>query len=299
MSVTARKWIRWIPQKFALLCYILFALVPFAWMLTASLEPQTSLYREHLTLLPEPVTLSNYRALFSADPVAGTDFPLYFENSLIVVSCTMVLALLVAVPAAYGFSRYRFLGKNAILYGILLQSIFPLVNFLIPLYILMQGLDLLNMYASLIVAYLTFSLPLNIWILKSFFDGIPTDMEMSARLDGASAFRAFVEIAIPPAMPGIVATAIFTFILAWDEYLYALTMISTADMRTLPLGIFSYFSEGVPNWSGLTATAIAMSIPVIIVFLVTAKVLHCSSYEGGIEVLVIDLPNGIGEQWRK
>ena len=128
----ARKWVRQAPAKFALICYILFALVPFGWMLTASLEPQTSLYREHLSLLPDPVTLANYRALLTADPVAGTDFPRYFVNSLIVVCCTVVLALAVAVPAAYGFSRYRFLGKNVILYGILLQSIFPLVNFLIP-----------------------------------------------------------------------------------------------------------------------------------------------------------------------
>ena len=281
--MSVRRALRWIPSKIALLFYILFALVPFGWMLTASLEPQTSLYREHLSLLPHPVTLANYGALFTANPVAGTDFPRYFLNSVIVVCCTVVLALLVAVPAAYGFSRYRFLGKDAILYGILLQSIFPLVNFLIPLYIVMQGLGLLNSYASLIIAYLTFSLPLNIWILKSFFDGIPTDMEMSARLDGASPWRAFVEIAIPPAMPGIVATAIFTFILAWDEYLYALTMISTSSMRTLPLGIFSYFSEGVPNWSGLTATAIAMSIPVIVVFLVLQKYFIAALTKGALK----------------
>jgi multiple sugar transport system permease protein len=264
-------------------CYLLFALVPFGWMLTASLEPQTSLYRAHVRYLPSPLTLSNYTALFRADPVAGTDFPRYFMNSLIVVACTMVLALLVAVPAAYGFSRYRFLGRNAILYGILLQSIFPLVNFLIPLYIVLQGLGLLDTYASLIIAYLTFSLPLNIWILKSFFDGIPEDMEMSARLDGASAWRAFIEIAIPPAVPGIVATAIFTFILAWDEYLYALTMISTDSMRTLPLGIFAYFSEGVPNWSGLTATAVAMSIPVIVVFLVLQKYFIAALTKGALK----------------
>lgn len=266
-----------------MLAFLAFALIPFLWMLTASLEPQTSLYREHLSLLPDPLSLANYTALFNADPVAGTDFPRYFGNSLIVVCCTVVLSLLISVPAAYGFSRYRFMGKNAILYGILLQSIFPLVNFLIPLYILMQSIDLIDTYASLIVAYLTFSLPLNIWILKSFFDGIPTDMEMSARLDGASPWRAFLEIAIPPAMPGIVATAIFTFILAWDEYLYALTMISSASMRTLPLGIFAYFSEGVPNWSGLTATAIAMSIPVIVVFLVLQKYFIAALTKGALK----------------
>lgn len=278
-----RHFFRRLPANVLLLIFLAFALVPFLWMLTASLEPERSLYREHLSLLPDPLSLANYAALFHADPVAGTNFPRYFVNSMIVVCCTVVLSLLVSVPAAYGFSRYRFVGKNAVLYGILLQSIFPLVNFLVPLYILMQDIGWLDTYAALVAAYLTFSLPLNIWILKSFFDGIPTDMEMSARLDGARPWRAFIEIAIPPALPGIVATAIFTFILSWDEYLYALTMISSADMRTLPLGIFSYFSEGVPNWSGLTATAIAMSIPVTVVFLVLQRYFIAALTKGALK----------------
>jgi multiple sugar transport system permease protein len=277
------RWLRRGLSKVALVLYVLFALVPFGWMLTASLEPQTSLYREHLTYLPSPLTFSNYTALFHADPIANTDFPTYAVNSLVVVICTVILSLLIAVPAAYGFSRYHFLGKNVVLYGILMQSLLPLVNFLIPLYIVLQQFDLLDTYPALIIGYLTFSLPLNIWILKSFFDGIPPDMEMSARLDGASAFRAFVEIAIPPAVPGIVASAIFTFILAWDEYLYALTMISTANMRTLPLGIFAYFSEGAPNWTALMATAIAMSIPVIVVFVVLQKYFIAALTKGALK----------------
>jgi multiple sugar transport system permease protein len=281
--MAAPRWLRRAPSKLVLTFYVLFALIPFGWMLTASLEPQTSLYREHMTYLPDPLTFANYAKLFRADPVAGTDFPTYFVNSLIVVICTVILALLIAVPAAYGFSRYNFLGRNGLLYGIMLQSLLPLVNFLIPLYIALQEFGLLDTYPALIIGYLTFSLPLNIWILKSFFDGIPPDMELSARLDGASPFRAFVEIAIPPALPGIVATAIFTFILAWDEYLYALTMISTAAMRTLPLGIFAYFSEGAPNWTSLMATAIAMSIPVIVVFLVLQKYFIAALTKGALK----------------
>ena len=265
-------WLRRVPSRLVLLIYVIFAVVPFLWMLVASLEPNSSLYKSRLTLYPSPITFSNYTTLlFHTNVAQGTDFPRYFLNSIIVVTGTVILALLVGVPAAYGFSRYRFFGKNAILYGILLQSIFPLVNFLIPLYLVMENLHLLNTYWSLIIGYLTFSLPLNIWILKTFFDGIPADMEVSARLDGARPWRAFVEIALPPAVPGIVAVAIFTFILAWDEYLYALTMITSSTMRTLPLGIFSYFSDVAPNWSGLNTIAIAMSVPVIIVFLVLQR----------------------------
>jgi multiple sugar transport system permease protein len=211
--------------------------------------------------------MQNYLDVIRPNSANSNDFVRQFINSIIVAGGTVILAILVGVPAAYGFSRFQFRGRRTIMYVILAQSIFPLVNFLVPLYILMQTIGLLNTYWSLIIGYLTFSLPLDIWMLKGFFDGIPTDMEISARLDGASRWRAFIEVGVPPAVPGIVATAVFTFILAWDEYLYALTMISSAPMRTLPLGIFSFFSDASPNWSLLTATAIAMSIPVVIVFL--------------------------------
>lgn len=261
-----RGWLRGLPGTLVLCLFVVFSLLPFAWMLTASLEPASALYRATPSLLPQPFTWGNYQNLLH--PLQqGVFFPRYFLNSIIVAGATVILALAVATPAAYGFSRFRFRGRQAVLYAILLTSVFPLINFLIPLYIVMSGIGLLNTYPALVLGYLTFSLPLNIWLLKSFFDGVPPDMEISARLDGASRLRAFVEVALPAAVPGIVATAIYTFILAWDEYLYALTMISTANMRTLPVGLFAYFSEGVPDWSGLTATAIAMSIPVVLVFL--------------------------------
>jgi len=267
MPVQSRRLVRRLPTALALGLFIAFSLLPFAWMLTASFEPSTAIYSSTPSLIPHPFTWDNYAHLLQPQAQQGVYFPRYFLNSIIVATATVILALLVATPAAYGFSRFRFRGKQTILYTILLQSVFPLINFLIPLYIVMQDLNQLDTYLSLVTGYLTFSLPLNIWLLKSFFDGIPMDMELSARLDGAGRLRAFIEVALPPALPGLVATAIYTFILSWDEYLYALTMISSADMRTLPLGLFSYFSEGVPDWSGLTATAIAMSIPVVIVFL--------------------------------
>lgn len=263
--------LRLVPSRFALLLYVIFALLPFLWMLTASLEPVSSLYRASASLIPHPFTLQNYLDVIRPNSANSNDFVRQFLNSIIVAGGTVILAIVIGVPAAYGFSRFQFRGRRTIMYIILAQSIFPLVNFLVPLYILMQDFDLLNTYWSLIIGYLTFSLPLDIWMLKGFFDGIPTDMEISARLDGASRWRAFIEVGLPPAVPGIVATAVFTFILAWDEYLYALTMISSAPMRTLPLGIFSFFSDASPNWNLLTATAIAMSVPVVIVFLVLQR----------------------------
>jgi multiple sugar transport system permease protein len=266
LGSTARR----IPNTAALVLLVAFSLLPFAWMLTASLEPPSALYTEKPHLFPRQVTLANYSNLLH--PLQqGVYFPRYFRNSLIVSLSTVALALLVATPAAYAFSRFRFRGRGVLMHTILIQSVFPLVNFLVPLFILMGLLGLRDTYGSLIIGYLTFSLPLNIWLLRGFFDGIPSEMEVAARLDGAGVVRAFFEVALPSALPGLVATAIYTFILAWDEYLYALAMISSSEMRTLPLGLFAYFSEGVPDWGGLTATAIGMSIPVVIVFLVLQR----------------------------
>jgi len=262
--------VRGAPHALVLLLLVAFSLVPFVWMLTASLEPPIALFTSTPHLLPHPVTLSNYAGLVHPRE-QGVFFPRYFLNSLIVSFSTVALALLVAVPAAYAFSRFSFAGRNPLMYTILLGSIFPGVNFLVPLFILMNAVHLLDTYGSLILGYLTFSLPLNIWLLRGFFDGIPPEMEVAARLDGASVWRAFAEVALPAAVPGLVATAIYTFILAWDEYLYALAMISSADMRTLPLGLYAYFNEGSIDWGGLTATAIGMSIPVVIVFLVLQR----------------------------
>ncbi len=266
----AREALRRTPRSAVLLGLVAFSLLPFAWMLTASLEPPQALYTAAPHLVPRPVTLANYASLLSPRE-QGVYFPRYFLNSVVVAFSTVALALLVATPAAYAFSRFTFRGKGMLMYGFLAQNLFPGVNFLVPLFILMTVLGLRDTYGALIIGYLTFSLPLNIWLLRGFFDGIPPEMEVAARLDGAGVVRAFVEVALPAAVPGLVATAIYTFILAWDEYLYALTMISSADMRTLPLGLFAYFSEGVPDWGGLTATAIGMSIPVVIVFLVLQR----------------------------
>lgn len=272
-----------VPRWIGIVALLLFAVVPFLWMLVASLEPVQSLSRSTLSLIPSPFTLAHYGALLQPNAAQQTDFPRYFLNSAIVVLTTVVLALLVATPAAYAFSRFRFRARQLILYGILIQSVFPLINFLIPLYIVMDGLGLIDTYASLVIGYLTFSLPLNVWLLKGFFDAMPADMELAARLDGASRWRAFIEVALPPAIPGIMATAIYTFILAWDEYLYALTMISSAEMRTLPLGIFAFLSDATPDWGGLTATAIAMSIPVIVVFFVLQRYFVAALTKGALK----------------
>ena len=193
------------------------------------------------------------------------------------------LGVCVAVPAAYAFSRFRFPGKNALFYGVLLRNMFPAVIFLIPLFILMRNLHLVNSYLSLIITYLTFGLPLSIWLLKGFYDNIPVQLEQAARIDGATRFQAFLYIVMPLSAPGIVATAIYSFILAWNEYVYALTFITDDQKLTVPVGLQRFFSEFVANWPGLMAAAFLMSVPVVVMFLVLQKYFVRALTEGAVK----------------
>lgn len=204
-------------------------------------------------------------------------------NSAWVSTATTIVGVIVAVPAAYAFSRFRFPGRTGLFYSVLLRNMFPAVIFLMPLFIVMRNLNLVNTHLSLIITYLTFGLPLSIWLLKGFYDNIPIELEHAARIDGASRFQAFVRIIMPLSAPGIIATAIYTFIIAWNEYLYALTFLNDRDKLTMPVGLQRFFSEYVSNWPGLMAAAFIMSVPVVILFIVLQKYFVRALTEGAIK----------------
>ncbi len=160
---------------------------------------------------------------------------------------------------------------------------FPAVVFLMPLFILMRWLGLVDTQASLILTYLTFGLPLSIWLLKGFFDNIPVQLEQAARIDGASRFRAFLLIVMPLSSPGIIATAIYSFILAWNEYVYALTFLNDKSKLTLAVGLQRFFTEYAANWPGLMAASFIMSVPVVALFLVLQKYFVRALTEGAVK----------------
>jgi multiple sugar transport system permease protein len=211
--------------------------------------------------------LSEYRELLSLSSAMGRDFLGYMVNSIWVSVATTVLGVVVAVPAAYAFSRFRFPGRNLLFYAVLLRNMFPAVVFLMPLFIMMRWMGLVNTHGSLILTYLTFGLPLSIWLLKGFFDNIPPQLEQAARIDGATRFQAFFYIVMPLSTPGIIATAIYSFISAWNEYVYALTFMNDKARLTLPIGIQRFFAEHTTNWPGLMAASFIMSVPVVVLFL--------------------------------
>lgn len=262
---------------------LLFAVMPMAWMLLTSVKTQFAAAQYPPEWWPHRPTLENYTRLMSPSSEVGQEFLTYMLNSLWVSSATTVIGVVVAVPAAYAFSRFRFPGREALFYTVLLRNMFPGVVFLIPLFIMMRTLRLVNTDWSLILTYLTFGLPLSIWLLKGFYDNIPPQLEQAARIDGASRFQAFVRVVMPLSSPGIIATAIYSFVQAWNEYIYALTFLTSRERLTLPVGLQRFFSEYATDWPGLMAAAFIMSVPVVTMFLILQRYFVRALAEGAVK----------------
>jgi len=261
----------------------LFAMLPMAWMFLTSIKSQFAALQYPPEWFPKEVTFEQYWILLSPTSDVGQEFLRYMLNSIWVSSATTVLGVVVAVPAAYAFSRFRFPGRGGLFYSVLVRNMFPAVVFLMPLFIMMRWVGLVNTHWSLIITYLTFGLPLSIWLLKGFYDNIPPQLEQAARIDGASRFQAFLLIVMPLSAPGIVATAIYSFILAWNEYVYALTFLNDQSKLTLPVGLQRFFTEYATNWPGLMAASFIMSVPVVVLFLVLQKWFVRALTEGAVK----------------
>lgn len=275
---------RWTVGGWVFLVAItLFACLPMLWMLVTSLKTQFAALQYPPEWIPSEPTLEEYRRLLSPENEVGREFLIYLWNSVLVSAATTVLGVVVAVPAAYAFSRFRFPGRSLLFYAVLVRNMFPAVVFLIPLFILMRWLGLVNTHASLILTYLSFVLPLSIWLLKGFYDNIPPQLEQAARIDGATRFQAFLRVVMPLSAPGIVATAIYSFIVAWNEYVYALTFLNDKSKLTSPVGLQRFFAEYSTNWPGLMAASFIMSVPVVVLFLILQKYFVRALTEGAVK----------------
>jgi len=262
---------------------LLFATLPMVWMLLTSVKTQFAASQYPPGWWPHNPTLGNYTRLLSPTSEVGQEFLTYLLNSVWVSSATTVLGVIIAVPAAYAFSRFRFPRREMLFYSVFVRNMFPGVVFLIPLFIMMRDLRLVNTEWSLILTYLTFGLPLSIWLLKGFYDNIPPQLEQAARIDGASRFQAFLRVAMPLSSPGIIATAIYTFVQEWNEYIYALTFLSSRDKLTLPVGLQRFFTEYATDWPGLMAAAFIMSVPVVVLFLILQRYFVRALAEGAVK----------------
>jgi multiple sugar transport system permease protein len=262
---------------------LIFTVLPMAWMVSTSLKTEFASIRQPPDWIPNNPTLHEYTTLLNPHDEIGSQFLRYLRNSLWVSTMTTLLGLFVAVPAAYAFSRFSFPGKSTLFFSVLVRNMFPVVVFLIPLFILIKHLHLIDNQWSLILTYLTFGLPLSIWLLKGFFDNIPPELERAARIDGATRFQAFRLVVLPLSSPGIIATAIYSFIQGWNEYVYARTFLNSEEKLTMPIGLQKFFTENSSNWPGLMAASFIMSVPVVAIFLILQRYFVQALTEGAVK----------------
>jgi multiple sugar transport system permease protein len=260
------KWNKWFVYPSVLLIMLAF-LFPIYWMILTSFKTNDVLMKFPPEWVPLRPTLINFVNIFS-----DNRFLTFYLNTIIVALSTTVLSLILSVCAGYSFSRFRFPGSKILQILILSAQMFPAVVLLIAIYTLYRKLNLLNTYTALILACATNALPLSIWVLKGFFDTIPRSLEEAALIDGCGRFQTLVKIILPLVKPGILAIAMYGFLISWDDYLWSLTLVNKLGLRTLSAGIaLSYLGEYAYDWSKVMAAAVAASIPVLVIFIFVQK----------------------------
>ncbi|UJR85081.1 carbohydrate ABC transporter permease [Sandaracinus amylolyticus] len=250
---------------------------PLVLALVASLRPEAEL-QDSASALPTALTLDHYRALFERH-----HFVRPILNSLLVAALTTALAVPVAAACAYALARMTFRGRGAVLALVLAVTMFPQVSIVSPLYLLLRGVGLVDTYPGLVLPYLTFAMPLAVWLLVGQFRALPRELEEAAFVDGASRVRTLVEIVMPPALPGVITTAILTFVYCWNELLFALAFTVGEDHRTVPVAIALFRGQYQVPWGEILAGAIVASLPVVLLVLAVSRRIVSGLTAGGVK----------------
>ncbi len=236
---------------------IIFCLFPIIMIVVTSLKTRVVAMAMPPVWIFRP-TLDNYTEIFSM-----YDFALYFKNSIIAASVSTLVAVVLGAPAAYVLARYSFRAKENLAFWILSQRMTPAIAAIIPLFILLRTVRLLDTLVGLIIVYTTFNLPFLIWMMRGFFEDLPIELEESAMVDGCSRYGAFFRVALVLAAPGLAAAAIFTFLFTWNEFLFALILTGT-QARTMPVAVQLFMRETGIDWTHMCAAAVVMMIPMLI-----------------------------------
>jgi multiple sugar transport system permease protein len=245
---------------FAALAVFLF--FPVYWMVATSFRPQTEMFEQFPTVFPYRPTLDNFRRAWSQ-----SDLPLYLRNSLFTAGGSSLLTTGLATLAAYGFAKYRFVMRKPLMTLMIAAQMFPFAVILISIYSLLQVFDLLNTLTGLTIAYIVFALPAAIYILFSFFMRLSDELIEAARIDGAGDLRILFRIVLPLSWPALIAVGIYSFMWAWNDLLYSLTLITRDDSRTIGPGLLlTFFGEMQQDWPGAMAASVMAALPAVVVF---------------------------------
>jgi multiple sugar transport system permease protein len=249
-------------QYAALLAYLVFLAFPFLWLVSTAFKPPRELGSLHPTWIPEDPTLDNFRQAFDEQPLLQAAL-----NSLVAALGAAVIAVLIATPMAYVMARHRGRLARAATGWVVVSQAFPFVLLIIPLFLVLKNLRLINSVPGLVMVYVVWSLPFALWMLAGYVRAVPAELEEAAAVDGAGRLRTLVSVTAPLLAPGIVATALFAFVTAWNEFFFALVLLKTPEKQTLPV-ILTHFigAEGVADLGPLAAAAFLATLPSLVVF---------------------------------
>lgn len=262
---------------FILICFV--TLIPILYALSVSLNASNSLLSSDFSFIPKNFTLDNYLAVFT-----GEDILIWLKNSIFLAGATVALSLLVAIPAAYCFSRRRFPGRRLILRWLVLLNSFPAILSMFAVYRLLRPLGLINHRLGLLIIYTGTMAVFSLWNMKGYFDTIPVDIEEAAQIDGAGPVQVVTKIVLPLARPSIIVTALMVLIYVWNEYIYATTFMTGEENYTLAAGLYALqATEMSGSWPVFAAAAITVSVPVLIIFFLCQKYMTSGLTAGGVK----------------
>jgi multiple sugar transport system permease protein len=256
-----------VGQYVALLAYLVFLAFPFLWLVSTAFKPPRELGSLHPTWIPKDPTLANFRQAFDEQPLLRAA-----SNSLLAATGAALIAVLLATPMAYALARYRTRLARAATGWVVVSQAFPLVLVIIPLFLVLKNLRLIDSMAGLVMVYVVWALPFALWMLVGYVRAVPTELEEAAAVDGAGRLRTLVSVTAPLLAPGIVATGLFAFITAWNEFFFALVLLKTADKQTLPVVLTHFIgAEGVADLGPLAAAAFLATLPSLIIFAIIQR----------------------------
>jgi multiple sugar transport system permease protein len=251
-----------VGQYTALLAYLVFLAFPFLWLVSTAFKPPRELGSLHPTWIPDDPTLANFRQAFDEQPLLHTAL-----NSLIAALGAAVIAVLIATPMAYVVARRRTRLAKAVTGWVVVSQAFPFVLLIIPLFLVLKNLRLINSVPGLVLVYVVWALPFALWMLAGYVRAVPPELEEAAAVDGAGRVRTLVSVTAPLLAPGIVATGLFAFITAWNEFFFALVLLKTPEKQTLPVVLTHFIgAEGVADLGPLAAAAFLATLPSLVVF---------------------------------
>ncbi|GIP30954.1 carbohydrate ABC transporter permease [Paenibacillus sp. J2TS4] len=246
--------------------FCIIAVFPFYWLIITSAQPVEGLFKYPPLFTAQSNIIENYYHY-----IKQSEILLWLGNTFGVSLLATLISTFLAIPAAYSISRFMYKGRTLVIFIVLLTQMLPLVLLIIPIYITFSQLQFTDNLSALVLLYTVITMPIGIWFLKGFFDAIPKELEEAAIIDGCSRLQALIRILIPLLVPGIIATATWSFIIAWDEYLFAYTLIDSQNLYVISIGLASYIGQYSTEWNEIMTGAVLATLPIVILFMFFQK----------------------------